>query len=269
MVEVKKSVEKVGAVHPLDIVSTEQVGDVVSKTEITKAFDEEQSLLKAKRKSVDITFEIAARLKRIRDNRWYKILGHNDFQEWVESPEIDIDRATAYRYIKLYEAYIVSGAFTIEELEDRSTSKMEILLPYVDVQSDDWRNRKVKLLGLMELSRADLVEHLNRELSDNRYALPKNNGEITNATFEDVPASSAKPRRAEHDAADDVVANAVEVAGDRTIPHSEVKKRLNLSGWYELVPVDKPVGEGKEIHGAVIQTQVVMFQGSKVFANIE
>ena len=77
---------------PLDVVSTEQAGDVVSEEVLQRAMDCEQVVLRIKRQTVINFVEMGRTLKEIRDKSYYKLLGYDDFEQWCESTEIDFTR---------------------------------------------------------------------------------------------------------------------------------------------------------------------------------
>jgi hypothetical protein len=214
----------------------------------------------------------------IRDNRWFKILGYNTFEQWVESPDIDIDRSSAYRYIRLYEVYVESGAFELSEIQDKSVSKLEILIPYVDPTSDNWRKRKKELLGYLDLPRAELVKHLNNALDDRRYGNGRTdkNAQRGMAIQADVKIDEGKLEKLRQ--ADDEFERATKVERrsepERSIEEVsdvQTKKKLGLSGWYELVPMKQPPerGIGRVIEGVYITTEQVVVQGNRIFVNVE
>ena len=86
MVSTSKAIETVQGVHPLDHVSTEQVGDVMSKKESEAAFREERKLQKDKSMIVALFLSMGQSLKKIRDNRWFKALGYDGFEDMGREP---------------------------------------------------------------------------------------------------------------------------------------------------------------------------------------
>ncbi|MFH0989914.1 MAG: hypothetical protein V1799_07855 [bacterium] len=272
MVQTTKEISKVAGVHPLDNVSTEDVGSVLSKKEIKQAFDEERRILDEKQNILLLFFSLGRRLKNIRDNRWYKVLGFNSFSEWTENSDVDIERATAYRYIKIFEVYIESGAFTESEVAGRSISKLEIIIPYVDVQGKGWNKTKAKLLGLLDLTRVDLVKSLN-EQGDTRYNSPHNakGGFVVDAKYSVDEKSGTSARNQEQERTDREVvsiANSNE-KGKTEVSLTEATKKIGLSGWYEMIATAEPAQRGREIKGVYITTEKVVVSGNRIFINVE
>lgn len=272
MVEIDKALTKVGSVHPLDNLSTEQVGDVLTRDEIQAAFDEEKAVRETKIQMIGLHFELGKHLKAIRDNRWYKVLGANSFEEWVESPEIDIEHNTAYRYARLYERYIESGAFTVEEIADKSMSKLDMLVEYVDTERKDWAKRKQKLLGYLDLTRADLVIALNGtsdEKEKPESGKPDVNGKAgmaVDAKYETVPADN--PETNERNVAADLDFTKAVPKDGETVPVTPSDKKLGLNGWYELVPCTDAPETGRVIGNVVLNTESVVISGNRLFVNV-
>ena len=271
MVEMDRAIMKVGSVHPLDNLSTEQVGDVLTRDEIQAAFDEERAVKDTKTIMVGLHFELGKHLKAIRDNRWYKVLGANSFEEWVESPEIDIEHNTAYRYARLYERFIESGAFKVEEIADKSLSKLDMLVEYVDPARADWSKRKKKLLGYLDLTRADLAIALNgngsrRESATLKVDVNGKKGMAVEARYENVSAE----KQEENTAADLDFTKAVPKNGEKVEDFSVTpsEKRLGLNGWYELVPCTDAPESGRLIDNVVLNTDSVIISGNRLFVNV-
>jgi hypothetical protein len=277
MVSTSKSLALVQGVHPLDNVSTEQIGEILPKRELDAAFREEKKLQKDKSMMLSLFLSIGQSLKKIRDNRWYKALGYDTFEDWSESPDIDIDRSSSYRYIKLFEVFVDSGAFELSEVEDKSISKLEILIPYVHPKHKDWNDRKVELLELLSLSRKDLTKALN-ERGDSRYAVaPSSNRNAAGSmavgasyqVSDDTPQkpSTSKSSKEADRTFDEVVKP--KSAGE-SVSATEATKKLGLSGWYEMVPTaEPPSGKGKVSKGVYITTESVIVTGNRIFVNVE
>ena len=149
--------------NPLDVVSTEQAGDMVSEEVLQQAMNCEQTVLRIKRQTVISFVEMGKVLKEIRDNSYYKLLGYNDFEEWCESPEIDFSRTTAWRYITLVEKIIESGLYTLEEIEDKSLYKLVAIASHATPED--------RLDRLLDLSTNDFKVELARVV-ESKKSLP-------------------------------------------------------------------------------------------------
>ena len=205
-----------------------------------------------------------------------------DLKTWAESPDINIDRSTSYRYIRLFEVYVDSGAFELSEVQDKSISKLEALIPYVvDLKAKDWPDRKAQLLSLCALSRKHLIETLNGA-GDNRYAPVQSSASNRNAagsmavtagyevTNDGSLTESHKLSKASKDA-DAAFSEVVAPAKtEEVVPSAEATKKIGLSGWYEMVPTaEPPSGKGKVSKGVFITTESVIVTGNRIFVNVE
>ena len=283
MVSLGKELSKVRGVHPLDNVSTEQAGDVVTKAEIDRALKLQTRVRKLQEIQLKTMFELAATLKEIRDKRYYKILGYDGFEPWLSAPENDLDKSKAYRYIKVYEEYVLTGAFTKEELYGKSISKLEMLLPYVTPGEKGWAKRKREIHGMLELSRADLAHHLNDNLHDTRYtperpvkSLPAPKTIVQEAQFEDISNAKthsveqtvqAKANQAADAAFDQAVKATVETR--KIVSTKDVKKEVGLGGWYRLVACDPQETAGKSFKGVTLHIAELMRKGGEIYLDIE
>lgn len=278
MVEVDRALEKVKTPHVLDNVTTENVSDVITKKEIAEALKVQEHFMKLRDLQMKTTFEIAETLKAVRDNRWYKIYGYDDFNAWLESPEVDFDRAVAYRHIRILEVFILTGAFTKDELYNKAISKLEILIPYVTPREKGWAKMKKEIFGMLELTRVDLTIHLNEKKEDTRYKperAPAIKDTVTDAQFEEVSEARThsmetngrhKEMLEEGDAKyDAAIAQKVE----KVVSTNDVKKQLGLGGWYKLVAVDMEEDGGKVFKGLTLHVATAKKRGSDIFIDIE
>lgn len=277
MVEVDRALEKVKAPHVLDNVTTENVSDVITKKEIDKALRVQEHFMKLRELQMKTTFEIAETLKAVRDNRWYKIYGYDDFNSWLESPEVDFDRAVAYRHIRILEVFILTGAFTKDELYNKAISKLEILIPYVTPKEKGWAKAKKEIFGMLELTRVDLTIHLNEMKEDTRYKperLPASKDTVTDGQFEEVSEARTHSKETHHkkmleeaDAKFEAATKAQKV--EKIVSTNDVKKQLGLGGWYKLVAVDMEEDAGKVFKGLTLHVATAKKRGSDIFIDIE
>jgi len=273
MVDTGTSLALIKGAHALDNVATEQVGDVLSQKEIELAYAEEKLLIRDKKMYVAISFSMAFHLKTILDNRWYKVLGHPSFESWTESPEIDIDRSSAFRYIHLYNAYLDNSAFTIEELQDIGVSKLEMMARYVKPDEVGWKEKKKDILQKLTLPRRELTKVLNGDTGE-APSLPTAKAPL--ASYEVLPDASTATKG--HSSKGKDADEAFTKAHKSELPSSQVvpviqpidSKRLGISGWYELVPLEQePTAKGKLVTGAMLSANKILVTGSKIFIDIE
>ncbi len=282
MVSVGKELQHVRGTHGLDAVSSEQAGDVVSRKEVERAYKTLDKIKKFREAQMKLALELGEALKEVRDNRWFKLYGYESFESWLSSPEIDVDKSNAYRYIKVLERCVLTGAFTKDELYDKSISKIEMLLPYITPDEKGWVKRKKEVEGMLDLSRIDLTLHLNEQMADTRYTPPERQpknalaqrGTVTDAEFIDISDAKKKSTEASRDTApakttDADAAFTVAVGAMRIVSASDVKKELALGGWYKLVAEEPSTGRGKEYASVTIHAAKVKRVGSEIYIDIE
>jgi hypothetical protein len=277
MVAVDVDLSLVKAGHPLDNVSTEQVGDIVTKKEIQLAYNEEKDLQRNKGEFVAVTFKIAKNLYNIYENRWYKLLGFNTFEDWLKSPEVDIDVRSGYRYAQLYRVYIESKAFTIQELAEAGVSKLELLIPYVTPTAHNWKERREQIMEWLALPRIELIELLNEKRSGGQEQLrgaPDHNGKDAmkvDAKFSEVKEGDEAFADATKDEKGSKETSNGKPSGEtsKTKPADPISK-LGIVGWYELVPqAEAPTVKGKTVTGVYLTAAKVVLSGNRVFIDVE
>jgi len=225
--------------NPLDVVSAEEAGDVVSEQELQRAISCEQAVLRLKRQTVLNFVEMGRYLKEIRDKSYYKLLGYTDFETWCESPEIDFSRSTVYRYIALVEKLVDTGIYKLEELEDKSLYKLVAIAPYVTSE-----NRLEHLLGL---STNDFKVELAKFVEEQKglVRLPgmgtKSSKAIPPATKSTVSGGSHSPKTQAIDQnmvedADFEEVKSESVDEEETVPPFDINE-FGLKGLFRLVPV--------------------------------
>jgi len=100
------------------------------------AFNFHNRLISLK-KAMGIAFvSIGDVLKLIRDEKYYKTLGHDSFVSYVQSPEVGLHYRTAYYYIEIYEVFIEQLSYTREQLINYSYDKLRKLLPIIRREED-------------------------------------------------------------------------------------------------------------------------------------
>jgi hypothetical protein len=224
--------------NPLDMVNTEQAGDMVSEEELQRAMNCEQVVLRIKRQTVIHFVEMGRVLKEIRDHSYYKLLGYDDFQEWCESPEIDFSRRTVYRYITLVEKLIDTGLYTVQEIEAKSIYKLAAIANHATPED--------RLDHLLGLSTNDFKVELARVVEERKGHPAPKSGKVTSGAdpFKEplkvdlqtgpVPASMGAPDE-----------NVEEADWEKVGPEAEEEETVEpfnmddfgLKGLFRLVPV--------------------------------
>jgi len=119
-------------------------------------------------------FEIAKRLKVIRDERAYETLNYDTFESYVEAKGFR-RLSTAYAYIHLYEEFVERLGFSPKELEEVPWYRLQLIAPQVKdkekEEAAEWFHKA------KELSHGDLNAELQEEKANvgfkERAAYPK------------------------------------------------------------------------------------------------
>ncbi len=84
-------------------------------------------------------------------NGWYKLNGHDTFEEYLGTPEISFHRTTAYKYMKVYSEFIEYYKLDQKDLQGIDIDKLYLILPIVDKKTvKEWLEKA------RTLSRSDL-----------------------------------------------------------------------------------------------------------------
>jgi len=110
-------------------------------------------------------FHLGQLLKEVRDNQLYHLHGHDTFDSFCQDPDIDINYPLAFRFIRLYEFFILECRRTPEALSGIEYTKLEMLLfldrddkPSAEKTIDHW-------LGVAkDLRRVDLRKAVKEEM---------------------------------------------------------------------------------------------------------
>ncbi len=85
--------------------------------------------------------------------RYYEFLGYPTFEAYIESPEVSFQRRSVYSLIAIYEKFVEELGYSVEELSAIDYSKLDRLLPILNVQPVAHREwvQKAKKLSRREL----------------------------------------------------------------------------------------------------------------------
>lgn len=110
-------------------------------------------------------FQLGELLKTVRDNQLYHLHGHDTFDSFCQDPDIDTNYHLAFRFIRLYEFFILECKRKPESLCGIEYTKLEMLLfldrddkPAAEKTLDHW-------LGVAkDLRRTDLRKAVKEEM---------------------------------------------------------------------------------------------------------
>lgn len=122
----------------------------------TEFQERHRRVLRLKRQIGQHFWQMGAELKTIRDKRLYRAGGYKTFEQYLASPEVSIDRSTAYDWIGIFSDFstIGVGLSDIQEIDWRKLRMIRRVVWEHPEQAVHW------LAQARVLSRADL----NREL---------------------------------------------------------------------------------------------------------
>lgn len=104
----------------------------------TEAFANARAIMSSKKDIESSFLRLAYLLKLNRDLSYWKLLGHESFEEFLASPEISISRSLAYQLIYQYELYIEKLNRPEEELIEIGTAKLAVISPVVLKDPETW-----------------------------------------------------------------------------------------------------------------------------------
>lgn len=137
---------------------------LVTQAESQAAFDAEQSVVQLKSQIQGSYLELGRRLKEIKENKYYLILGYTTINEWLSDPKITIAATWARNAMAMYDMYILQLGKSPEELQGIDYTKLYNILPIIKKhpeQADDW------LTKARELRRIDLQSEIKvKKISD-------------------------------------------------------------------------------------------------------
>ena len=127
-------------------------GTYVQNTPVTYVPQEIHKLLVATKEDVQESFlKMGAFLKIIHDNSLYLELDSPTWQEYLDTPEIDLSRSQAYKLMAVYERWCENWGYSPDRIKRTSIEKLYIASSQAnDDDHEEWLTRAETL------SRADL-----------------------------------------------------------------------------------------------------------------
>ena len=126
--------------------------EVVDSNTITYVPQEIHNLLVATKEELQKNFlKMGAFLRIIHDNKLYKELDSLTWQEYLDSPEIDLSRSQAYKLSAVYKRWVEKWGYSADEVSKVSIEKLYIASSQANDENYEEWFEKAK-----QLSRADL-----------------------------------------------------------------------------------------------------------------
>ena len=118
---------------------------------ITPAYEAHKMVCQLKSALETHFLKLGAYLKLMHDEAYYLVLDYSTWQEYLDTPEIDLSRSQAYKLMAVYERWLVKYNYSAEQLNGISIEKLYI----ASSQAND-ENHGEWLEKARTLSRADL-----------------------------------------------------------------------------------------------------------------
>ena len=124
------------------------VNENLKITEATNAHEHICALKEALQKNF---LELGAYLKLVHDEGYYLALDSDTWQDYLDTPEVDLSRSQAYKLMAVYERWIEKYGYSPDEISKISIEKL-----YIASSQANESNHKEWLEKARVLSRADL-----------------------------------------------------------------------------------------------------------------
>jgi len=124
-------------------------------TKVNIAYKVDVQLKEIKRVVNSNFLMIAEKLKSIKDNKYYKVLGYDTFESYIAQPELAFSRSSVYRLIQIYKKFVLENNVAPERLSEIEWTKLAVVTPHVN--KDNMENL---LHDAKELSRSDLKQKI-------------------------------------------------------------------------------------------------------------
>ena len=133
---------------------------------VKEAFENHRYILDLKSRIGEDLLRLALLLKNSYDNKYYKTLGYDTWEEYLGTPEISISRFWAYKLIKVYETWVEK--FGVEP------AKLDIDLEklFLTIKKATKENYEEVLEQARNLSRSDVKQLMSgKEYKFERYKM--------------------------------------------------------------------------------------------------
>lgn len=102
-------------------------------------------IIKLKEDVATSSFELGMILKRVKDEKLYRALDHDTFNEFLGDPQYGMARSTAYLFMGLYERYVDRLKIPNEKLVAIGTTRLQLIGPVVsntlDKPTEEWLDK--------------------------------------------------------------------------------------------------------------------------------
>lgn len=136
------------------------IADNVDVTVQGKAEDYHQEVLNRTMVTTGHLIELGRLFKTIRDEKLYRMLGAETFQEYCAFPEIHYARTTIYSFIGIYELYCLKYGYSPKLLVEIGHHALQLIKPIMKVEDTD--NTTEWMHKAKTLSESDLINEIRK-----------------------------------------------------------------------------------------------------------
>jgi len=108
---------------------------------IDHAFNLYKLIIEAKNAETTRVIFLGQMFKEIRDDKLYKCLDYESFNEFLACPDLGYQRSTAYSYIRIWEKYVEELNLDPEYLSEIGHKRLQLILPFIDEDVLEWLSR--------------------------------------------------------------------------------------------------------------------------------
>ena len=100
---------------------------------LTAARTNHQRIIQLKTEATRSFILLGKELKTNKEQRYFETLGSPTFEEYIESPSLGFARSSVYSLIAIYQTFVETLGYSINELSAIDHTKLDRLLPLVNV----------------------------------------------------------------------------------------------------------------------------------------
>lgn len=119
-----------------------------------------EEIIEIRNKGENLIYELAKRLKRVKDEELWKIGDHESFYSYLAQPELAFDRRTVLFWIQIYETFIEKYALNPDSVAKVGWTKLAKVIPYVDENNHKY---------MFELAESNSRSDIDKELVKQKY----------------------------------------------------------------------------------------------------
>lgn len=159
-----------------------KISPEINEVKLTKAEECHKEVLARTIITANNLLELGKLFKTIRDEKLYKLLGADTFNEYCGFSEISYGRSTIYSFIHVYEKYVLRLGIPAEVLSKIGHRRLQIINPVIKGE----RTATIWIENAEVLSESDLINEVRRaQGKPDMIPKPKEEEETAEYPFED------------------------------------------------------------------------------------